>query len=216
MGVGRHVIRVLLVDDEELVRSGLRLILSTEPDLEVVAEAADGEQALAMVELHQPDVVMLDIRMPGLDGIEVARRLTASGSTARVVVLTTFDNDDYVYGALRAGASGFLLKDAPATQLVSAIRAAAAGDAVLAPSVTRRVVDELGRRQPPVRIQRLDVLTDRERDVLTLMAEGCSNAEIGERLFITEGTVKTHVARILVKLGVRDRLQAVVLAYRTP
>jgi DNA-binding NarL/FixJ family response regulator len=210
------MIRVLLVDDEELVRSGLRLILSTEPDLEVAAEAADGEQALAMVELHQPDVVMLDIRMPGLDGIEVARRLAASGSSARVVVLTTFDNDEYVYGALRAGASGFLLKDAPATQLVSAIRAAAAGDAVLAPSVTRRVVDELGRRQAPATIQRLDVLTDRERDVLTLMAEGCSNAEIGDRLFITEGTVKTHVARILVKLGVRDRLQAVVLAYRAP
>ena len=210
------MIRVLLVDDEELVRSGLRLILSTEPDLEVVAEAADGEQALSMVELHRPDVVMLDIRMPGLDGIEVARRLAASGSPARVVVLTTFDNDDYVYGALRAGASGFLLKDAPATQLVSAIRAAAAGDAVLAPSVTRRVVDELGRRQAPAAIQRLDVLTDRERDVLTLMAEGCSNAEIGDRLFITEGTVKTHVARILVKLGVRDRLQAVVLAYRAP
>jgi len=210
------MIRVLLVDDEELVRSGLRLILSTEPDLEVVAEAADGEQALALAELHRPDVVMLDIRMPGLDGIEVARRLAASGSPARVVVLTTFDNDDYVYGALRAGASGFLLKDAPATQLVTAIRAAAAGDAVLAPSVTRRVVDELGRRQAPVAIQRLDVLTDRERDVLTLMAEGCSNAEIGDRLFITEGTVKTHVARILVKLGVRDRLQAVVLAYRAP
>jgi DNA-binding NarL/FixJ family response regulator len=210
------MIRVLLVDDEELVRNGLRLILSTEPDLEVVAEAADGEQALAMVEVYQPDVVMLDIRMPGLDGIEVARRLAATGSPARVVVLTTFDNDDHVYGALRAGASGFLLKDAPATQLVSAIRAAAAGDAVLAPSVTRRVVDELGRRQAPVAIQRLDVLTDRERDVLTLMAEGCSNAEIGDRLFITEGTVKTHVARILVKLGVRDRLQAVVLAYRAP
>ena len=210
------MIRVLLVDDEELVRSGLRLILSTEPDLDVVAEAADGKQALALVELHQPDVVMLDIRMPGLDGIEVARRLAASGSPARVVVLTTFDNDDYVYGALRAGASGFLLKDAPATQLVSAIRAAAAGDAVLAPSVTRRVVDELGRRQAPAAIQRLDVLTDRERDVLTLMAEGCSNSEIGDRLFITEGTVKTHVARILVKLGVRDRLQAVVLAYRAP
>ncbi len=209
------MIRVLLVDDEELVRSGLRLILSTEPDLDVVAEAADGEQALALAERHQPDVVMLDIRMPGLDGIEVARRLAASGSPARVVVLTTFDNDDYVYGALRAGASGFLLKDAPATQLVAAIRAAAAGDAVLAPSVTRRVVDELGRRQAPVAIQRLDVLTGRERDVLTLMAEGCSNAEIGDRLFITEGTVKTHVARILVKLGVRDRLQAVVLAYRT-
>ena len=210
------MIRVLLVDDEDLVRSGLRLILSTEPDLEVVGEAADGEQALALAELHRPDVVMLDIRMPGLDGIEVARRLAASGSPARVVVLTTFDNDDYVYGALRAGASGFLLKDAPATQLVTAIRAAAAGDAVLAPSVTRRVVDELGRRQAPVAIQRLDVLTDRERDVLTLMAEGCSNAEIGDRLFITEGTVKTHVARILVKLGVRDRLQAVVLAYRAP
>jgi DNA-binding NarL/FixJ family response regulator len=208
------MIRVLIADDEELVRTGLRLILSTEADLEVVGEAADGPQALALVESHRPDVVMLDIRMPGLDGIEVARRLAESRSPARVVVLTTFDNDDYVYGALRAGANGFLLKDAPATQLVAAIRAAAAGDAVLAPSVTRRVVDELGRRQAPLAIHRMDALTDRERDVLTLMADGCSNAEIGARLFITEGTVKTHVARILVKLGVRDRLQAVVLAYQ--
>lgn len=208
------MIRIVIADDEELVRTGLRMILGTELDLEVVAEATDGNQALAMVAQHQPDVVMLDIRMPGLDGIEVARLLSERHSTASVVILTTFDNDDYVYGALRAGASGFLLKDAPATQLVTAIRAAAAGDAVLAPSITRRVVDELARRQGPAAIHRLDGLTDRERDVLTLMAEGCSNAEIGARLFIGEGTVKTHVARILDKLGVRDRLQAVVLAYQ--
>ena len=209
------MIRVLLADDEELVRTGLRLILGTEPDLDVVGEAADGEQALALVAELSPDVVLLDIRMPGVDGIEVARRLGETAALTRVVVLTTFDNDDYVYAALGAGASGFLLKDAPAGQLVTAIRAAAAGDAVLAPSVTRRVVDELGRRQPPGGIQRMSMLTDRERDVLSLMASGCSNAEIGERLFISEGTVKTHVARILGKLGVRDRLQAVVLAYQS-
>lgn len=152
--------------------------------------------------------------MPGLDGIEVARRLGETAASTRVVVLPTFDNDDYVYAALGAGASGFLPKDAPAGQLVTAIRAAAAGDAVLAPSVTRRVVDELGRRQKPGGIQRMSMLTDRERDV-ALMASGCSNAEIGERLFITEGTVKPHVARILGKLGVRDRLQAVVLAFQS-
>lgn len=208
------MIRVLIADDEELVRTGLRLILGTEPDLEVVGEAADGIEALALVASLAPDVVLLDIRMPGLDGIEVARRLAGTGSTASVVVLTTFDNDDYVFAALAAGACGFLLKDAPATQLVSAIRAAAAGDAVLAPSVTRRVVDELGRRRAPAGIDRLQALTGRERDVLSLMAQGCSNAEIGARLFITEGTVKTHVARILGKLEVRDRLQAVVLAYK--
>jgi DNA-binding NarL/FixJ family response regulator len=209
------MIRVLLADDEELVRTGLRLILGTEPDLDVVGEASDGDQALALVAELSPDVVLLDIRMPGVDGIEVARRLGETAASTRVVVLTTFDNDDYVYAALGAGASGFLLKDAPAAQLVTAIRAAAAGDAVLAPSVTRRVVDELGRRQPPGGIQRMSMLTDRERDVLSLMASGCSNAEIGERLFISEGTVKTHVARILGKLGVRDRLQAVVLAYQS-
>ncbi len=209
------MIRVLLADDEELVRTGLRLILGTEPDLDVVGEAADGAQALALVAELSPDVVLLDIRMPGVDGIEVARRLGETAASTRVVVLTTFDNDDYVYAALGAGASGFLLKDAPAGQLVTAIRAAAAGDAVLAPSVTRRVVDELGRRQPPGGIQGMSMLTDRERDVLSLMASGCSNAEIGERLFISEGTVKTHVARILGKLGVRDRLQAVVLAYQS-
>ena len=209
------MIRVLLADDEELVRTGLRLILGTEPDLDVVGEAADGGQALTLVAELSPDVVLLDIRMPGVDGIEVARRLGETAASTRVVVLTTFDNDDYVYAALSAGASGFLLKDAPAAQLVTAIRAAAAGDAVLAPSVTRRVVDELGRRQAPGGIQKMSMLTDRERDVLSLMASGCSNAEIGERLFISEGTVKTHVARILGKLGVRDRLQAVVLAYQS-
>lgn len=211
------MIRVALADDEELVRSGLRMILGTEPDLEVVGEAGDGVAAMDLVASHSPDVLLLDIRMPGLDGIEVARRVGALGGPTSVVVLTTFDDDDYVYGALRAGASGFLLKDAPAVQLVAAIRAAAAGDAVLAPSVTRRVVDELGRRPGPAVVPPTAsaALTDREREVLSLMAEGCSNLEIGERLFIGEGTVKTHVARILAKLGVRDRLQAVVLAYRS-
>lgn len=208
------MIRVALVDDEELVRSGLRMILGSEDDLEVVGEAADGTSALTMLADSVPDVVLLDIRMPGLDGLEVARRLASAGSPTRVVMLTTFDHDDLVYAALRAGASGYLLKDAPAARLVDAIRAAAVGDAVLAPSVTRRVVDELARRPDPPRTGQLATLTEREREVLALMAEGCSNAEVGARLYIGEGTVKTHVARILTKLGVRDRLQAVVLAYR--
>jgi DNA-binding NarL/FixJ family response regulator len=207
-------VRVLLVDDEQLVRTGLRMILGSEPGLEVVGEARDGREALAAVEDLDPDVVLLDLRMPVLDGITATRELVARGVRARILVLTTFDTDRNVVDALHAGAIGFLLKDAPADQLTAAIRAAATGDAVLAPSVARRVTEELARRRTPDGISRLEVLTARERDVLTRMAEGMSNAEIAERLFISEGTVKTHVARILQKLGVRDRLQAVVVAYR--
>ena len=186
-------ISVLTADDEHLVRSGLRMILGTEPDIEL----------------------LLDIRMPRMDGLGATRRLVADGLRTRVVILTTFDTDRNVYDALAAGASGFVLKDTPADRLVTAIRAAAAGDSVLAPSVARRVTDELARRRTPERIEALASLTGREHEVLALMADGCSNAEIAERLVIGEGTVKTHVARILMKLGVRDRLQAVVLAYQT-
>ena len=207
-------VRVLLADDEQLVRTGLRLILGTEPGIEVVGEATDGEEALRLVPELVPDVLLLDIRMPGTDGLEVTRRLREAGAEVPIVILTTFDTDRNVLTALQHGASGFLLKDAPAEQLVAAIRAAATGDAVLAPAVARRVTDELARRRTPEGIERLAELTGREREVLALMADGLSNAEVAERLVIGEGTVKTHVARILMKLGVRDRLQAVVLAYR--
>lgn len=208
-------IRVLLADDEELVRTGLRLILESEPDIEVVAEASNGRIAVERAMTVQPDVVLLDIRMPEVDGLEATRLLLGGGSPARVVILTTFDLDQYVYDALQAGASGFLLKDAPAQQLVSAVRAAAAGDALLAPSVTRRLITEFARRGPRVAASALQALTERELEVLKLLALGLSNAEIASRLYIAEGTVKTHVARLLTKLGVRDRVQAVVLAYRT-
>ncbi len=208
-------IGVVIADDEELVRTGLRMILSAEPDLEVLSEAVDGADAVRLVAEHSPDVLLLDIRMPVLDGLAAMRELQAAGTRTSVVILTTFDADANVHEALAAGASGFLLKDAPAGQLVSAIRAAAAGDAVLARPVARRIAAELASRTPRLDLDGLNALTDREREVLALMADGCSNVEIGSRLYIGEGTVKTHVARILMKLGVRDRLQAVVLAYRS-
>ena len=213
-------VRVLVVDDEELVRTGLRMILEAEPGITVVGQAADGADALAEVARLRPDVVLMDIRMPGMDGLEATRRLLgggpgrAPGVQSKVVMLTTFDHDEHVYEALAAGASGFLLKDAPAAQLVDAIRAAAAGDALLAPSVTRRLIATFTRTRPVAAPRELARLTPREVEVLSLLAEGLSNAEIADRLVVGEATVKTHVARVLTKLGVRDRVQAVVLAYR--
>lgn len=209
------MITVVVADDEALVRAGLLMILGTEPDIDVVGEAEDGAAAVELVTRLEPDVLLLDLRMPTMDGLTAMRRLTASRAPTRALILTTFDTDRNVYEALGAGASGFLLKDTPADRLVTAIRAAAAGDSVLAPSAARRVADELARRRTPERLDALATLTQREHDVLGLMADGCSNAEIAERLVIGEGTVKTHVARILMKLGVRDRLQAVVLAYQS-
>ena len=209
--------RVVLVDDQEMVRAGFRLILELEPDLEVVGEAADGKRALTLVAEHEPDVVLMDVRMPVLDGIETTRRLSAARSRARVLVLTTFDLDDLVYEAMRAGASGFLLKDAPREQLVSAVRMVARGDALLAPAVTRRLIERFVAEPPPSTgvPQELAGLSEREREVLTLVARGMSNAEIAAELVLGEATVKTHVARVLTKLDVRDRVQAVVRAYET-
>jgi DNA-binding NarL/FixJ family response regulator len=209
-------IRVVIADDQSLVRTGFRAIVSHEPDLVVVGEAADGRQAIEQARLHRPDVVLMDIRMPVMDGLEATRTLTATGSTARVLILTTFDLDEYVYAALRGGASGFLLKDAPADQLLTAIRVIAAGDALIAPSVTRRLIAEFAHRPPPTnRPAQLEPLTSRERQVLELLARGMSNAEIAGTLFLGQATVKTHVARILSKLGLRDRVRAVVLAYES-
>jgi DNA-binding NarL/FixJ family response regulator len=206
---------VLLADDQELVRTGLRMIISAEPDLEVIGEATDGLDAVAQVGRLRPDVVLMDIRMPGLDGIEATRRITTSGSPARIVMLTTFDRSQLVYDALVAGASGFLLKDVPRDQLVAGVRAAARGEELLAPSVTRRLIEEFtrsGRLPPPPGYEQL---TEREREVLQLVARGRSNAEIASELFVSLETVKTHVARILAKLGLRDRVQAVVTAYES-
>ncbi len=212
-------VRVLIVDDQALVRTGFKMILEAESDLEVVGEAADGQEALAQARSVSPDVVLMDVRMPELDGIEATRQLLGDdGATAKVVMLTTFDMDEYVYEALRAGASGFLLKDVPPEQLVAGIRAVASGDALLAPSVTRRVIEEFVRRPPDsVRTlpERLGELTARELEVLKLIARGLSNAEIAKELFVSETTVKTHVAHVLMKLQLRDRVQAVVLAYES-
>jgi DNA-binding NarL/FixJ family response regulator len=194
------------------VRTGLARILEGEPDLEVVGTAGDGEAALAVVRRTLPDVCLMDIRMPRLDGLAATEQLRRTGSSTRVLVLTTFDLDELVYRALRAGASGFLLKDAPAEEIVRAVRVVAAGEAILAPSTTRRLVETFARHRPPTALPG-DPLTDREQDVLVAMARGLSNVEIGARLFIAESTVRTHVNRLLAKLGVRDRLQAVVLAY---
>src|SRR5262249_35467505 len=208
---------VLIVDDQALVRAGFRMILDAEEDIEVAGEAADGVDAVAQAQRLQPDVILMDVRMPQMDGIEATRRLLASdGLVSKVVMLTTFDMDEYVYDALCAGASGFLLKDVPPEQLVAGIRSVARGDALLAPSVTRRVIEEFVRR-PPSSVQTLppefDELTAREVEVLGLVAKGRSNAEIAKELYVSETTVKTHVAHMLTKLGVRDRVQAVVLAY---
>ncbi|HET9611123.1 MAG TPA: response regulator transcription factor [Acidimicrobiales bacterium] len=213
-------IRVLVADDQELVRTGFALILATEDDIEVVGQAGDGHQAVDLARRHAPDVVLMDVRMPNLDGIEATGRLVGPAATppapVRVLMLTTFDLDDHVYAALRNGASGFLLKDTPPEDLVRAIRVVAAGDALLAPTVTRRLIAELSRvparPSPP---PELDTLTDREREVLGLVARGLSNAEIAAELVLGETTVKTHVGRILAKLGLRDRVRAVVLAYES-
>jgi DNA-binding NarL/FixJ family response regulator len=209
------VIRVVVADDQALVRSGLRMILSSEPDIELVGEAADGESAVALCAQERPDVVLMDVRMPGLDGIDATRAVTAVEDPPRVLVLTTFDLDDVVYDALRAGASGFLLKDAPEERLTTAIRVVAEGGSLFAPSVTRRLIEEFSRRVPRMPPGALDALTERETEVLEQVARGLSNAEIAAELFVTENTVKTHVARLLMKLGVRDRVQAVVLAYES-
>jgi DNA-binding NarL/FixJ family response regulator len=212
-------LRVLIVDDQALVRAGFRMILEAEEDMEVVGEAADGREAVGEVQRLRPDVVLMDVRMPTMDGIDATCRLLDAGvSSAKVVMLTTFDMDEYVYDALRAGASGFLLKDVPPEQLVAGIRAVASGDALLAPSVTRRVIEEFVRR-PPATVRtlppRLSELTARELEVLKLISRGLSNAEIARELYVSETTVKTHVAHVLTKLDVRDRVQAVVLAYES-
>ncbi len=210
-------VRVLIADDQELVRTGFRAILNSEPDIEVVGEAGDGRQAVENTQQLKPDIVLMDIRMPILDGLEATRRIvTAPDSKPRVLILTTFDLDEYVYEALRSGASGFLLKDNPADQLITAIRVVAKGEALLAPQVTRRLISEFVDRRPlTARPEQLQGLTDRELDVLKLVARGLSNAEIAEELYVAETTVRTHVGRILTKLGLRDRVQAVVLAYET-
>jgi DNA-binding NarL/FixJ family response regulator len=213
-------VKVLIVDDQALVRAGFRMILESEPDITIVGEAEDGLQAVDATAELRPDVVLMDIRMPNLDGLEATRRiLDRPGESARVLMLTTFDLDEYVYEALRAGASGFMLKDTPPEQLVSAIQVVASGDALLSPTITRRVIEEFIRR-PPTSIAtqpspRLSELTARELEVLGFMARGLSNAEIAKDLFVSETTVKTHVARILMKLDLRDRVQAVVFAYET-
>jgi DNA-binding NarL/FixJ family response regulator len=208
---------VVVADDQPMVRAGLRSLLEGEDGVVVVAEAVDGEQALRAVRHHRPDVVLMDIRMPNLDGLEATRRLVAESSPTRVLVLTTFDLDEYVFEALRAGASGFLLKDATAEELISAVRTLAAGDGVLAPAVTRRVIEAFGSvpRADPELADRLNSLSSREVEVLRLLARGLSNAEIARELFVSDATAKTHVSNVLTKLQLRDRVQAVIFAYET-
>jgi DNA-binding NarL/FixJ family response regulator len=207
--------RVLLADDQALVRQGFRLILELEQDIDVVGEAADGAEALRLIRELEPDVAVIDIRMPELDGIETTRRLRQSGSPTRALILTTFDLNEYVYEAMRAGASGFLLKDAPSDQLIAGIRTVAAGDALLDPTLTRRLIEHFVLRPPPdaATPRGLEELTEREVEVLTLLARGRSNSEIAAALFLGEATIKTHVGHILRKLSLRDRVQAVVYAY---
>jgi DNA-binding NarL/FixJ family response regulator len=210
-------VRVLLADDQAMVRTGLRMILETDPGIAVVGEAATGEQAVDSTRRLRPDVVLMDVQMPGGDGLQATRAITAeAGQPSRIVILTTFERDEYVFDALQAGASGFLLKNAPPEELLQAVRVVAGGDALLAPSVTRRIIEEFAhRRIRPERSAQLEALTEREREVLTLLARGCSNAELAAELYVSEGTIKTHVSSLLAKLGVRDRVQAVVLAYET-
>jgi len=208
-------IRVLVADDQSMVRAGFRMLLADEADIEVVAEAADGFEAIEKTTRFRPTVVLMDIRMPELDGLEATRRILAADDPPRILILTTFDLDDYVYDALCAGASGFVLKDDPPEQLLSAIRIVAAGDALLSPAVTKHVIDQFTRTPRRERPKQLDQLTERELEVLQLIARGLSNAEIAEQLFISDTTVKTHITHILQKLDLRDRVQAVVLAYQT-
>lgn len=207
------MIRVVLADDQSLVRAGFRMILRAEPDIDVVGEAATGVEAITRTAELKPDVVLMDVRMPELDGVQATARIVGDCPDSRVLVLTTFDLDEVVYGALRAGASGFLLKDAPEERLVAAIRVVADGGSMFAPSVTRRLVEEFARRAPTATPPSLGELTAKELEVLTCVARGQTNGEIALSLYITENTVKTHVARILMKLNLRDRVQAVVLAY---
>jgi DNA-binding NarL/FixJ family response regulator len=206
-------VRVLVVDDQPLVRSGFRMILDERDDLELVGEAADGEQGIELARKLDPDVILMDVRMPNLDGVEATRRLVATGTRARILVLTTFDLDEYVYAAVRAGASGFLLKDVEPTELVDAIRVVAAGNSLFGPAATQRLVERFAGTPEPLNEQALEHLTEREREILRLLAGGLSNAELAEKLFLSETTVKTHVSAVLRKLGVRDRVQAVIAAY---
>ncbi|MGW0602787.1 response regulator [Streptomyces sp. NPDC002644] len=215
-------IRVMLVDDQALLRTGFRMVLDAQPDMEVVAEAGDGEEALRTLATARPDVVLMDVRMPRMDGVEATRRVCAEPGAPKVLILTTFDLDEYAFSALRAGASGFMLKDVPPGDLLAAIRAVHSGDAVVAPSTTRRLLDRFAPMLPGApdersraRDEELARLTAREREVMVLVAQGLSNGEIAARLVLSEATVKTHVGRILTKLGLRDRVQVVVLAYET-
>jgi len=210
-------IRVVVADDQGMVRSGFSVLLNAQPDIEVIGEAVNGQEAITQAAALRPDVILMDVRMPVLDGLQATREITAMTDPPKILVLTTFDLDDYVYEALRSGASGFLLKDASATELANAVRLVAAGDALLAPGVTRRLIAEfarMGAPRSPTRKQ-IDGLTERESEVLALVARGMSNAEIADHLVVAEQTIKTHVGRILMKLGLRDRTQAVVLAYES-
>ena len=209
------MIRVALVDDDALIREGLRMIINQAEDLEVIATAGNGEEALRVAAEHRPDVILMDVRMPVLDGIEATRRITEQEDAPRVIILTTFELDEYVFEALRAGASGFLLKRTEPQELVGAIRVVAGGESLLSPSVTRRLIEEFTRRPQSGSGERLAMLTEREREVLLLIARGLSNQELAEQLFIADNTVKTHVKRIFTKLGARDRAQAIVIAYES-
>jgi DNA-binding NarL/FixJ family response regulator len=209
------MIRVLVADDQSMVRAGFRLLLASHDDIEVVAEASDGREAVEKAARFNPSVVLMDIRMPEMDGLQATRRILAADNKARILILTTFDLDEYVYEALCSGASGFVLKDDPPEQLLAAIRTVASGDALLSPAITKRVIEQFARIPRPERPAQLDELTERELDVFRLIARGLSNAEIGQELYISDTTVKTHITHILQKLDLRDRVQAVVLAHET-